>query len=450
MLGFAWLTLRQAQDALANGRLEEARRLLEEPGMLSQKGAGDLLRQVGRGFIERGERHLKHEDTTGAWNDLMQAEATGVVDERVGQLRQALVRHGLGEARTLLDAGEPHRAATILSHLHDRGVRQAELQLLLEATHGWIKARELAGQGEFAEAKQTTGRIVRLLPAPPAALVSFQRELEDRSRTFDEVLSRLLEATEQKRWREALPLAEKVLAVAPQHIEARKIRARAWKSIEPPTTALPRQERLDVSDIKAEPAPQAGRRFMLWIDGVGGYLICLGNRVTLGQATPPASVDVALVADVSRQHAAITRDAEGYLLEAFRPANVNGQPAEKALLQPGDRVTLGNCCTLRFSQPVPISTTAQLEVVSGHRMPLSIEKVFLMADTLVLGPGPQAHVEIADMRQPVVLFRNRDGLGVRYPGDLVVDGAPCRERGVLGTDSKVSGDDFAFAVELLR
>ena len=447
MLGFAWLTLRQAQDALKSGRLEEARRLLQEPGMLGLKGACELQQQLGRGFLERGERHLKGEDAAAAWNDLVQAEGTAVTDERVVHLRQALVRHGLGEARTLLEAGEPNRAASILDSLHDRGVRQAELQLLLEVAHGWIKASELAGKGEFAEAIQTAGRIVRLLPTPPVALVTFHRELEQRSRTFAELLSQLLDATEQKRWREALPLAEKLLAVAPQHVEARKVRARAWKSIEPPTAALPPQR---IEPVAAPAAPaDSGRRFMLWIDGIGGYLICLGNRVTIGQATPPANVDIPLVADVSRLHAAVSRDSEGYLLEAFRATNVNGQPAEKVLLQSGDRVTLGSCCQFRFSQPVPISTTAQLEVTSGHRMPLAVEKVFLMADTLVLGLGSQVHVEMPEVRQSIVLFRNKEGLGVRYPGDLVVDGVPCRERGVLGTNSKVTGDDFTFAVELV-
>jgi len=233
-------------------------------------------------------------------------------------------------------------------------------------------------------------------------------------------------------------------------VEARKVRARAWKSIEPATAAVPTQraevlEARSVAAAAVEPAP----RYMLWIDGVGAYLICLGNRVVIGQATPPQHVDVPLVADVSRTHATVSRDSEGYLLEALRQTTVNGQPTERTLLQSGDRITLGTCCQLRFSQPVPISATAQLEVTSGHRLPLAIEKVFLMADTLVLGAGPQTHVVMQDLRQSVVLFRNRDGLGIRYPGDLVVDGVPCRERGVLGTNSKVTGDDFTFAVELL-
>jgi hypothetical protein len=160
-------------------------------------------------------------------------------------------------------------------------------------------------------------------------------------------------------------------------------------------------------------------------------------------------VDVPLFADISRTHAALTRDSEGYLLEAVRAVQVNGQPTEKALLQPGDRITLGSCCQFQFRQPVPVSATARLDLVSGHRLPLTVDGVILMADTLVLGPGSQAHVTIPDLQQPVILFRQKGGLGVRCSGNLTVDGQSCRERGVLGPASQVRGDDFAFAVETL-
>src|SRR5262249_13188749 len=153
-------------------------------------------------------------------------------------------------------------------------------------------------------------------------------------------------------------LAEQVLAVAPNHAEARRARARAWQAVEPVTlplgapAAAPKEEQVEASP-----------RFLLWIDGVGGYLICLGNRLTFGQATQPG-VDVPLVADVSRIHATLTRDAEGYLLETVRPVQVNGQPVTRALLRPNDRITLGATCQLRFRQPAPVSASAVLEIVS--------------------------------------------------------------------------------------
>ena len=76
-------------------------------------------------------------------------------------------------------------------------------------------------------------------------------------------------------------------------------------SLEPTIHEIPRS---------LEPASQ----YLLWIDGVGGFLVCLSHRVTLGQANPESIVDIPLLADVSRHHATLQRDAEGYFLEAIR------------------------------------------------------------------------------------------------------------------------------------
>jgi hypothetical protein len=443
MIGFAWLAIRQAQEALKNGRLEEAHRMLCQPAAQGHKRSWELLVQVAQGFVERGERSLRKDDPASAWNDLLAAEQVGVSSPAGARLRQNLTRLGIAEVRALLEAGEPGRAAEAITQLHNRSVQQPELPLLEDAAKTWVLARDQAGRGEFALALQTMERVQRLLPRRMDSVERFVKGLEQKHQAFSALLVQLHEAANQRDWREVVRLSEQVLALAPQHHEARKARAMAWRTINPETIAsVPRRD-----DSRTPPAEKPDQRFLLWIDGVGGYLVCLGNRVTLGQATPDAFVDIPLFADVSRVHAALTRDVEGYVLEATRPVLVNGQLVDKALLQPDDRLTLGNSCQLQFRQPVPVSASARLEVVSGHRLPLAVDGVMLMADTLVLGSGPQAHVVMPDLEQSIVLYRQRDGLGVRYPGNLYVDGQRCRERGVLRPNSSVTGDDFAFALE---
>ncbi len=234
-----------------------------------------------------------------------------------------------------------------------------------------------------------------------------------------------------------------MIAAAPEHAEARKVRARAWKAVEPVTVAH-RGLAVVGGDVTAGGSPA---RLLLWVDGVGGYLVCLAPRITLGQAAAEALVDVPLVADVSRLHATLTRDAEGYVLEGVKGLQVNSQDVTRALLRQGDRVTLGPSCQFVFRQPVPVSTTARLDLVSGHRPPLAVDGVLLMGDSLVLGPGPQAHVVVPDLKAPVVLFRHKDGLGVRSRGPLAVNGERCTDRAVLRPRSVVTGEDIAFAVE---
>lgn len=446
MLGFAWLTIRQAEDAVKCGRFEEAHRLLCQPAAHGHKRTGELLRDIARGLVERGQNHLQHNDVTAAWNDLAAAEEIGFTDPAAARLRQALVRRGLDDARNRLEAGDPDRAAETLAELAGRGVNQPEMQSLDGAARAWKLAREQANRGEFAQALRSMGHVSRLLPITGDAKDRFVTELEQRQRAFGPLLVQLHDAAECKRWGEVVELSEMVLALAPQHEEARKARGRAWKVVEPVTVAV-QPSSAGSSSYPAAPTEPPRQRFLLWIDGVGGYLVCLDNRVTLGQATTDTYVDIPLFADVSRNHATITRDSEGYVVEAARALRVNGQATAKALLCNTDRITLGSACQIQFRQPVPVSASARLDLVSGHRLQLAVDGVLLMADTLVLGPGTHVHVAIPDLKDQIVLFRTKDGLGIRHAGEFQVDGRRCRDRATLGAACAVVGEDFSLSVE---
>jgi hypothetical protein len=444
MLGFVWLTLRQAQEALKSGRLEEAQRLLEQPSAHGHRRAGEMLVQLARGYAERGERHLRHDDPEGAWRDLLLAQGVGTAEKTCDRLRQALTSLGIAEVRALLQAGETSRAEEAVARLRQRGVRSPELQVLEEALKGWLEARSQADRGEFGPALVEAERVRRLFGAN-SRLEEFHEALKRRQQPLAELLGRLHEAGEAGRWREVIETSEQVLALAPQHAEARSLRTRAWKAVEPVTVAM--ASPVGEVETNGAPAEPLSPRFMLWIDGVGGYLVCLGNRLTFGQASLDARADVPLVADVSRLHATLTRDAEGYLMEAVRPIQINGQTTTRALLQSGDRVTLGASCQFQFRLPVPGNMTARVDLVSGHRLPVSVDAVLLMNETLVLAGVTQAHIVVPDLKQPVVLFRHKDGLGVRHAGEMRIDGQKCSGRSLLGPRSTVSGEDIAFAVE---
>jgi tetratricopeptide (TPR) repeat protein len=443
MPAFAWLAMRQAREALEHGRLDEALRLVNQPHAQDRRGAAALVGKLARAFVERGERALRKDDADAAWRDLLHAEHLQTREKSANRLRDALTRLGAAEVRALLQAGEPSRAEESANRLRGKLVRSPELQVLEEAAHAWLSARDLAGRGDFARALEVVERVRRLVP-DVRVLEEYRRDLETRQGTFAGLLVRLHDAADAGRGADAIMAAEAVLAVAPQHAEAKKVRGQAWKAVEPVTIALSRPE------CETAPAPPSSPdRFLLWIDGVGGYLVCLGSRVHFGQAVPGSSVDVPLVADVSRLHAALSRDGEGYVLEAVRALQVNGQPVTRALLRPGDRVTLGASCQFQFRQPVPASATARLDLVSGHRLPLGVDGVLVMAETLVLGSGEQVHVTLPDLKNPVVFFRHKDGLGLRHSGGLTVNGQKVPERTFLGPRALVEGDDFAFTVEPL-
>jgi hypothetical protein len=191
-------------------------------------------------------------------------------------------------------------------------------------------------------------------------------------------------------------------------------------------------------------------KFLLWVDAVGGYWVCLGDEVTLGQPVRGGTADIPILGDLSSRHARIRRDGEGYLIEAIRKVRVDGRPVDRvALLSDGSRIQLGEAVKLVFRRPHALSGTARLDFVSRHHTQPSVDAVLLMADSCVLGPKPHSHVVCRDWRQEVVLYRHDDRLYCRSRGAMEIDGRRCEDRGPITRNSRVVGDRFSFTLEAI-
>lgn len=484
-----WLTIRQAKEALRNGRPDDAHRLLEPLLAEGHRRAWKLIREVALAYIERGERALRADNPELAWLELLAAEALNTGEARITSLRQALTRIGLAECRAALEAGNPLHVVETAARLRARNTRHPELTALEEAAQDWILASEMADRGDFLLANATAERIRPRLPGPTTGFDHYLQELVQRHERFREAVARLVEAADAHEWRVAAQWADEVIAVAPNHREARHAQMRAWEVVHPATSPYipanghgpvdlvplasavpearafqstrtgpgmagnedtPRQVPSVRPTVPPPPLPPGTlpKRFLLWVDGVGGYLVCLSPRVTFGQAIADGPIDVPLYADVSRLHAEISRDGEGYLLESTRGVLVNGTGADRSILRCGDRITLGATCQFLFRRPVPISPSARLELVSGHRLPLAVDGVLLMADHLILGAGQQTHITVPWTPSNLILYRSKDGLGVRLAGEeFRIDNKPYRDRGALPLPAVVTTSALTFAIE---
>jgi hypothetical protein len=191
-------------------------------------------------------------------------------------------------------------------------------------------------------------------------------------------------------------------------------------------------------------------RFLLWVDAVGGYLVCLDDRIVLGRAGSDSHADIPLMGDLSRKHATLIRNGEGYLLQAHHASFINGKPVEdQALLRDGDVIRLGSTVELEFRKPSPVSATARLAIVSRHRFPLAVDGVLLMAETCIVSAAPQAHIPAPTLKDPIVLYRQAGSLWCRAAGAFDVDGRTCAARAPLTLQSSVLGDGFSFSLEPL-
>jgi hypothetical protein len=187
--------------------------------------------------------------------------------------------------------------------------------------------------------------------------------------------------------------------------------------------------------------------FFLWVDEVGGFWVCLADEVVLGQAVPSSGADIPIMGDISKRHARIRRDGESYLIGAIREVRLDGRPVSQVgLLGVNNVIEMGGV-RLSFRRPHPLSATARLDFLSGHRTQPSSDAVLLMADTCVLGPKPTSHIVCRNWPGELVLYRHEDELYCRSAGTLEIDGARCRGRGPITRNSRIAGDRFSVSLE---
>lgn len=189
-------------------------------------------------------------------------------------------------------------------------------------------------------------------------------------------------------------------------------------------------------------------RFMLWVDGVGGYWVSLSESVLLGQPGGPRPADIPILGDLSTRHARIRRDGEGYLIEAIHEVRLNGRPVSgMAPLEDGARIALGSAVRMVFHRPHALSATARLDFESHHRTQPSADAILLMADACVLGPGRHCHVVCRSWPEELILYRHDDDLYCRGKGAIQIDGVSYEQRGILTRNSHVTFDQYALCLE---
>jgi hypothetical protein len=351
-------------------------------------------------------------------------------------------------------------AASRLDVLDKRKMPGVALQTLREVAKRLESARKLTQRGKFAEADDQLAAAAAL--RPDLKLIDDKRQLcrerAERSRALHEQLHSAIAAAD---WTKVAACASELLEMSPENRVARDARKRAWAEIGEPLgdsrwlaetqhwggTPSPVAQPLAATDVQSKRAD----RFMLWIDAVGGYLVCLGDEIVIGQAAPGTKVAVPIQADISRQHAKIVRLKDGYLLEPLggRVQHEGKRITEPVLLSDGEEILLGEAVKLRFHKPHVLSSSARLDITSGHRSVPNADAIILMAESCVLGPKWQNHVVCREWTSDVVLYRSEDKIMCRATESIEIDGHLHDLRGSVRPGSHVIGTDFSLSLEAI-
>lgn len=465
--------LHQASVAFKRGRLEQACCLLQEGDLREFLPAEKLAGRVAESLVERAQEMVAHGNTSAGWRDLRAAESLGGRDEQLDSLRAALTDLALAEVQQYLAAEQPRQATERLAVLEQRGGEDRRLRTFGQVARFMDEAERLGRQGKFADAEARLASAQALAPdleVVTTARARCRQNLADCQRRSPE----LHEAVTRKDWTGTLEVAEALLAIAPDNAPALAARRRAWDAVGMPASrsgrtmaaALYHRQQsvrpsepphrqsgtVKKSSAKVDPvnADAANDRFLLWVDGVGGFLVCLGDQIDIGQPAPAGDAAIPILADLSRRHAVIRRDGEAYLIEPVHNTWIGGRQLTGVTeLHDGEIIELGRSVQLRFRRPHALSATACLDIVSHHKTQPSADAILLMAESCVLGAAPHSHIRCREWANDVILFRHGEELHCRTNGEFQIDGCPCEAHGQLSSCSQIEGEDFSFSLEPL-
>lgn len=193
-------------------------------------------------------------------------------------------------------------------------------------------------------------------------------------------------------------------------------------------------------------------RYMLWIDGVGAWQLCVGSEFLIGGPTlEHSSGDICLMANLSRRHATLHRIGEDWFIHPHQSTVVSGRSVTgPTLLRTGDALCLAERVRLGFRIPSVLSGSAMIDFESHHRPVHSVNGIILMTDSVLLGPRKDYHICCPDWPELIVIYRQDGQLRCRSKAGLKVNEVRVRDSALLNDGSIVSGEDFRFRVEKLK
>ncbi len=469
------LKIREAQVALKEGRWDEASALLGQESVRDFLPARRLSHKVASHLVERAQQRMEQGESSAGWRDLQQASRLGGCDDRVTALRDAHTRRGLERVKQLISCGETKLAGQQIARLEQRRLGGDERRVWKLIVQQISQAKLLSHQGAMSEAAKRLRRAERLLPDPndpiAADLSARQANLEQQAGKVRTLSVQLHENVASEAWSEVLQTAEALLELAPEHKAANKARRRAWKAVglgeaqafrdreltgsrrlgkqaTTSTRVWTSSAKVDTVSLRnRQEKKMSGKRIVAWIDEVGGFLICLGEEVMLGQPST-SGADIPFLADLSRQHATIRREGESYVLTPIHRVSINGKTlVGPTVLNDGVQIELEGSVRLKFRRPHALSATAVLTIESHHKTDPAVDGIVLMSESCILGPQAQSHIYCRKWANDLVLFRRGDDLQFRTAGSVEIDGEPASRGATLAGTCQVAGEDFALSFE---
>lgn len=200
-------------------------------------------------------------------------------------------------------------------------------------------------------------------------------------------------------------------------------------------------------DVHA-PETNSEQTFMMWIDGVGGYLVCPAARNTIGQAITQSNIQIPILGDLQRRHCRIETVERSHLLQPLGNLTVDGKKTLRPQQLCSEQIIgLEGGVKLKYARPHPLSGSARLDFISRHRTQPWSDGVLLASGPLILGPDPRNHVYCPRWPWDLIIFQRGGRWFARTRGKLEIDGVVYKAEGPFQLNSRIVGEKFTMGLE---
>ncbi|MEQ1904582.1 MAG: hypothetical protein ABL888_10380 [Pirellulaceae bacterium] len=438
-LAFAWWSIAKAIFARD---WHEAADLIESHHWYRSPMGAWISSLVGFQLTREAVWHVNHSNFLVAWSQLQQAQliTRRYGDDWVRPHKNEVLEAAVARADAALTAGEIETSLSIVRDLTSQKILDQRVDKIARSAYLIRQSERLARYGKFNDAMAKLALASRQHPALDYLNDRIQ-QLAQQKLEFNALINELRDAQEladpsrihqlELRIAELSPEADEILRVG----EIEKPEVSTLQAKQPTTTP--------------ESLPS---NFMLWIDGVGGFLICCGKSLWLGRYVDRSNIDIPLQSDLLRRHANLFATSDGYSLVGTANTTVAGRSCETPQpLVDGDSIHLNRHVELKFRRPDWRSTSARIDFVTGHRTVPWCDAVLLLNDRLTIGPSTQNHVCVREMTSEITLRIRGGRLEVEGGGEwLTVDNQMGCETLLLHPNSRLLTEKVAMQFETLN
>ena len=457
-MGMAWSHW-QANRAYLQGALLQAVSHLKNSQVYQQSVGHNLARKLTEALIQRAQRNMRNNDLSSAWRDLTSATDIARPDEQdhLSRHKTYLVELTIEMADSLLSVGKITQALSLVHEIQSRHISDWRSDRICRAAGLIQRADECAARGQIQRSNQYLSQAIKIRPDLALLQARYQGN-ECRKARLKKLSDQLAAAIRNSQPERADALCAEILTLAPNHESA--LKARRHLACPDPnlhkTTFRADRRATDGprKDSRNRNTTKKNHRFLIWIDTVGGYLVCPNSSNMMGGAVPHANIEIPIMADLNRRHVKITLTDLGHMIHPLAH-NSNVVLAGQRVLQPtllnsGQIMELAKGVRIGYQKPDPLSRTAKLDLLSRHRTQPSCDAIILAHDTIRLGPDPTSHIHCPNWSQNVALYRSDKGWSFRCDQPYQLDGHKVLGTQPLKYHSKISGADFSMGLESVR